>query len=342
MAAQAINLVISSCLWVQIPLAIVAAMVWTSTPPELTDEILSYGGLREVASVAALTKHDAVTAPDHFRRRVHRRLEDFHLSPTPFLALLGESGALGSGSFVLALASALEDDFTPNDLDIYVPDSSYDTLVEGLDALGYRLLDHNECAVPPYADANQTLTRVEVFGTDKGQTYLNIISVVGPDPRIAIFLFHSTIVMNWMDSHSITIAYPSLTFNRLSLTNEWRDPPLQKRVACWDKYRGRGISFLSNCCDDEFLADQCGAGFCCYRAERSTDDGGCLKFDFQNGAGSLLCDMLPPLRWHLARPGVPESGYVLTPSDSFGECPLSGDRHWLTGNVQCMALPPKS
>ncbi|KAH6910680.1 hypothetical protein BKA70DRAFT_91017 [Coprinopsis sp. MPI-PUGE-AT-0042] len=277
------------------------------------------GGLFELAGLSTLAKAESALTSLVVRQRVHDGLVTFDLPPKPFLSLLGSSRALASGSFVFWMARSPDEGFVPGDLDLYVPEETYGILVDGLSKLRYRLLDADDSALPHYADCHRAIKQVEVFGTDKGSTYLNVITVAGDDPRVAIFLFHSTAVMNYMDSKSITIAYPWLTLNNKSLTNEWNKTPLPKRQECWDKYRTRGVTFFSSCSEANQPPHVCAiSGHACYSGERSVDDGHSMTLVFDRqadatpsvGYGSVL-------RWHLALPGIPESGYVWTPSEVF-------------------------
>ncbi|KAH6871008.1 hypothetical protein BKA70DRAFT_1578506 [Coprinopsis sp. MPI-PUGE-AT-0042] len=292
-------------------------MSWATLSLELTTEIMEYGGVGEFASLSAVCSRDAGSVPVVFERRVHRFIRSFNLPPHRFLPLLGNGLAVASGSFVLALALEPAATFQPGDLDIYVVVEGYRNLVRGLRTMGYRLLDENDSAHDKYADCKNILEKVEVFGMEEGCTYLNIITVAGDDPRAAIFLFHSTVVMNYMDATSITIAYPSLTVRGLALTNEWSTKPSPKRLDCLDKYINRGVTFFSSCRELPPPCHQCGVSAECYRSDRYIDDGRSLRFVFnRKEAGQRMVDS-PSLTWHLARPGVMESGYVLASGEVF-------------------------
>lgn len=129
------------------------------------------------------------------------------------LALLGDSDAILSGSFPLLLARRQEDAFELGDIDVYVNDSGHDVLVKELRSFGYRLLDVGVHLDDYSCNNSAILGGVETYG--KGSKYLNVVGVAGTDPRAAMFLFHSTVVMNYIDAVSINIAHPRLTLKGL-------------------------------------------------------------------------------------------------------------------------------
>jgi hypothetical protein len=295
-------------------------MSLSSIPLEVSNDIIAQGSLGEFCALTAVSQSTRASAPGTFLKRVHHWLRSFDLPPVRFLPLLGDGTAVASGSFVVALALAPQAAFTPGDLDIYVIRRGYPALVRGLKTIGYRLLDQYDSSPHQYVDCKNILENVEVFGTETGSKYLNIITVSGDDPRAAIFLFHSTAVMNYIDATSITIGYPTLTLRGFSLTNEWNTLPAPKRLACWNKYRERGFTFFSTCADIPGDAHECGVAAGCYRTERKTDDGKCLTFVFDVETTPQTETFPSPLSWHLARRGVMESGYVVSGLDLFGMC----------------------
>jgi hypothetical protein len=300
-------------------------------PSELRLKIVGHLGVGEMAGVAALTRRDSVITRLVFKKRVHRRLTLFRLPPSSFMDLLDKSCALISGSFVLSLSRRPEDDFEPGDIDVYVPWSKYGALVQGLQHLGYR-------RDPTYLAFEQTrsydveysaIKRVDVFLSNiqglpcptRIRPSINVISVMSEDPRAAIFLFHSTVVMNYMDSISVTICYPSLTLRHLSLTNEWNTIPLANRVRGWAKYQCRGVVYFPDCKHPSLPSHQCASGnaAACYYCERSTDDGQSLTFAFDRRENAVFHDETSCVRWRLAVPGKVESGFSWTKWEVFGD-----------------------
>ncbi|KAJ7733477.1 hypothetical protein B0H16DRAFT_1253418, partial [Mycena metata] len=145
-----------------------------------------------------------------------------------------------SGSAVLLMITNLE--FTPGDIDLYVPESQEDT------SIALILRDHGFAltkSMKPLYDNNTAIKAVHWL--EKGEKTMNIMVVKGENAVLAIFQFHSTIVMNFLSSTGIYCAYPSLTMANRALPNL---PIMLREIAadgrcreCYDKYRARGITF---------------------------------------------------------------------------------------------------
>ncbi|KAJ7752952.1 hypothetical protein B0H16DRAFT_1317139, partial [Mycena metata] len=111
-----------------------------------------------------------------------------------------------SGSTILLIITNLE--FTPGDIDIYVPESQEDT------AIALMLRDHGfklSKSMRPIYDNNTAIKGVHWL--KKGKKKMNIMVVKGENAVLAIFQFHSTFVMNFLSSTGIYCAYPSLTMS---------------------------------------------------------------------------------------------------------------------------------
>ncbi|KAJ7720713.1 hypothetical protein B0H16DRAFT_1227641, partial [Mycena metata] len=145
-----------------------------------------------------------------------------------------------SGSTALLMITDL--DFQPGDIDIYVPESQEDT------AIALALKNHSfsltKSMKPPYE--NNTAIKT-VHWLKKDEKKMNIMVVKGENAVLAIFQFHSTVVMNFLSSTGVYCAYPSLTLSNRALPNL---PIMLREIAaegrcrdCYDKYRNRGITF---------------------------------------------------------------------------------------------------
>ncbi|KAJ7024541.1 hypothetical protein C8F04DRAFT_918072, partial [Mycena alexandri] len=145
-----------------------------------------------------------------------------------------------SGSAVLRMITNL--DFNPGDLDIYVPDSQEETAIKlCVDRLGFKMSKSRD----PLYENNIILGTIHWL--KKGPYNLNIMVVKGENAAIAIFQFHSTIVMNFLSANGLYCAYPTLTLSNLAIPNR----PIMRRELgavqrcrdCFEKYRGRGVIY---------------------------------------------------------------------------------------------------
>ncbi|KAJ7099204.1 hypothetical protein C8R44DRAFT_947505, partial [Mycena epipterygia] len=125
---------------------------------------------------------------------------------------------------------------------LYIPQSQEDTAITLItNELGFSVSDSNK---PPYENNTHIQT---VHWLNKGEKKINIIVVKGENTILAIFEFHSTIVMNFLSAHGLYCAYPTLTLHKLTTPNlpiMIREIGLSGRCdACFEKYRRRGISY---------------------------------------------------------------------------------------------------
>ncbi|KAJ7661397.1 hypothetical protein DFH06DRAFT_921721, partial [Mycena polygramma] len=156
------------------------------------------------------------------------------------LALLRTTRGLVSGSAALLAISNLA--FTPGDLDIYVPESQEDTAIQmSLKTLGFRVTQSKK---PSYGNNTEIRT---IHWLKNKKKRMNIMVVKGENALLALFQFHSTIVMNFLSADGLYCAYPSLTLSNLAIANipiMIREGGISERCRdCFDKYRSRGIAF---------------------------------------------------------------------------------------------------
>ncbi|KAJ7709301.1 hypothetical protein B0H16DRAFT_1271026, partial [Mycena metata] len=145
-----------------------------------------------------------------------------------------------SGSIALLMVTDLE--FEPGDIDLYVPLSQEDTAIR----LCIQELDfvQTESRDSLYDNSSSVKT---VHWLENSSRRMNIIVVENENPAVAVFRFHSTVVMNFLCSRGLYCAYPSLTLYHLSIPNSglmMSDAEVaQKCRDCFEKYRERGIRF---------------------------------------------------------------------------------------------------
>jgi uncharacterized protein with PQ loop repeat len=173
-------------------------------------------------------------------RRVHEILQQYGLEPNATLRALGATRSLISGSVPVAVL--FEGRFKPNDVDIYCPESEEDTMRDILGAQEFQLDRETTIHYPKH------LAIRRVLWLTKGSAKINLIIVKGDNAAVAIFQFHSTLVMNFICVYGTYLAYPELTLNGNSLVNTAfiLDPTTMRRSAkCFAKYQERGFTFRS-------------------------------------------------------------------------------------------------
>ncbi|KAJ7441876.1 hypothetical protein FB451DRAFT_955794, partial [Mycena latifolia] len=153
--------------------------------------------------------------------------------------MLKTTRSIISGSVALLMVTDLH--FEPGDIDIYVPTSQHDTALAIAERkLGFEARWSN---VPTYDNNSEIKTVVHL---QKGEKWMNLIVVKGEEPTIAVFQFHSTLVMNYLTAFGLYCAYPTLTLKGLGVANLpalLRDISSPGRsIECFEKYRDRGFS----------------------------------------------------------------------------------------------------
>ncbi|KAJ7705913.1 hypothetical protein B0H16DRAFT_1223987, partial [Mycena metata] len=152
--------------------------------------------------------------------------------------LLRITRGLISGSAALLMVTDME--FHPGDLDIYVPASQDKTALSlAQKRLGYEL---KSSSARTYEN-NAEIKRVHLLV--KGHNKINIITTKGENAAIAVFRFHSTVVMNILTAWGLYCAYPSLTLKGKGVANlpvmlAEASYTLRTRE-CYEKYRNRGV-----------------------------------------------------------------------------------------------------
>ncbi|KAJ7044249.1 hypothetical protein C8F04DRAFT_896201, partial [Mycena alexandri] len=152
--------------------------------------------------------------------------------------LLRTTRSIVSGSAALLMVTDLE--FVPGDLDIYMPLSQEEPAMAIVQRhMNFELVTSR---MPRGYPDNSGITKVHRL--EKGARSMNIIIVQGEDPAIAIFHFHSTIVMNYLTGFGLYCAYPSLTLSDVGVVNlpaVLRELGIRRNAEeCFDKYRARG------------------------------------------------------------------------------------------------------
>lgn len=191
--------------------------------------------------------------------------------------VLRTTRSIVGGSVALLMVSHL--DFQPGDIDIYTPMSQSETVLALVDKrLGFS---RRASASLSYDDLS-FLKLVYYF--EKGDKKMNVMIVRGEDPSIAIFQYHSTVVMNFLTAFGLYCGYPSLTLANLGVANLpalLRNPDARGRyLYCFQKYRGRGFLIEGDVTDLPLYGDHvCRVDAECPHTIRSTLDGKGLYVD---------------------------------------------------------------
>lgn len=223
----------------------------------------------DLRTLAATNKFYHVLVTLHIPRRADDMFRAFDLNPTLMRDTLHQTQSVVSGS--CALLVVLPWVFTPNDMDLYVPNIHAARLLHLLSTrFGYAL---NEGAT----EYPGTVGMSALYNLSNGRRSMQVISVTAQNPLKSLYKFHSTIVMNFISSRGIYSAYPRLTSEMRGLKNTYAiaysaQPP-QLVNACFDKYANRGIDLAPTLARwPEYDGHVCGISGSCPHTDRRLGD----------------------------------------------------------------------
>ncbi|KAJ7171857.1 hypothetical protein C8R43DRAFT_1120229 [Mycena crocata] len=234
----------------------------------------------------AATFYDA-----NIESKVHAVLEMCGVDAQIMMRSLGPTRSLISGSVPVAVLKNMS--FTPNDVDIYVPESQ-----EGaMDAVVRDELDFKQVQVLNGSYPEQAGIRKILWYT-KGTFKINIIVAAGENAAMPIFKFYATIVMNILHFNGLLVIYPDLSTKSIGLVKSacvMNPLTFYKTMGCINRYRGRGITFetkLNNI--PAHTGHDCGVDPNCPATVRTLHD----------GQGQFY-----PLKWHKDNDQIEGSAY---------------------------------
>ncbi|KAG6849440.1 hypothetical protein H0H93_008517 [Arthromyces matolae] len=223
-------------------------------PWDVLERILFQLNICDVLKVASAFPATRKAVDAHIYQTIERAFKLLGLDAEHMLSLLGETGSIVSGSFVLMLLNPWT--FVANDVDIYVPIDQADTVVEKMSArYNLKLISqpqNPEWTLPdPNYDDLPYISRVLKYGQHKDSISVNIIESSTSNPLRPIFGgFHSSVVMNYLAGSEIYCAYPDLTFSWRNLLSTRRykrikddAAPLKTFRECVKKYQDRGYQY---------------------------------------------------------------------------------------------------
>ena len=157
--------------------------------------------------------------------RIEGILTSFSINPRKLLECMETSSAFIGGSVALLAVLAKVDRFTPQDLDIYVPEAYAESLARHI-LSGFKAIGGHS----PIYHLNPAIARVEWYSSiSHPLIHVNIIMTQSKSPLEALFHSGTSITMNAITGRGIFTAYADLTPQKISL--------LQSRLPTAKLYR---------------------------------------------------------------------------------------------------------
>ncbi|KAJ7494792.1 hypothetical protein B0H11DRAFT_1626649, partial [Mycena galericulata] len=218
-------------------------------------------------------------------------LARFHLRFIDVRLLLSATGAIISGSAVLALITS-GPPFDPGDLDFFTQHGGSAPILSFLRvAAGYKQIS----VTGPYDFAKGVAT-IRTLRRGRDGQKINVIEGYTDNPLDMVVRFHSTPVFGAWGSDVVWHGNPKLTVAGIAVTTP-SQMPLDGSEQCHEhtrevtrKYTDRGFNYYLN---EYPHGHTCGVDLRCPATLRSSDDEGCMLFHFP--------------QWDLSAHGVPLS-----------------------------------
>lgn len=211
--------------------------------------------VQHLFSVASLSPSLHGRAVDHLRTRIRNVLRHWVDDVQALRSVMQMTSAVFSGSCVLEIALATS--WTANDLDIYVGcEGGLASLQEHFcDREGYTIVSAwdpitNDPPDPASYNGTPPISRIVRLRRTVPNAFANqgispanidIIESRTPNPLTPIHHFTSTCVVNWMTFNGLTIAYPQLTFAKITVRRLISHQTPGQVQAHLDKYEARGF-----------------------------------------------------------------------------------------------------
>ncbi|KAJ7502473.1 hypothetical protein B0H11DRAFT_1907049 [Mycena galericulata] len=249
-------------------------------PAELTLRILSGLDIADQLRVARSSRHGTALAAVSLQDRASHLLGAFNLRFIDVRLLLAATGAVISGSAVVALLQPPRTSFQPADLDFFTCNDGGYIVARFLSAAAgssYRQISFQE----PY-DFARGVSKVHTLQEEHGTRKIIVIEGYTSNPLDIVMHFHSTPVWGAWTSKGVWHGSPELTLRGIAITTPYLLPvenggnngPIQSILS---KYIDRGFTFSFN----EYAQPHiCGVDLRCPATLRSSDDEGCLNFNW--------------------------------------------------------------
>ncbi|KAJ3570420.1 hypothetical protein NP233_g4411 [Leucocoprinus birnbaumii] len=191
----------------------------TVLPFELKQRVLSLLGLRDLRTMCSVSRGLRKNAGDAIRFRVCAIFRIFVDEPNALLEVMGGLHAIVSGSSaLLALTDVL---FTPNDLDIYLPQENGDALLAWFEDRGYKAFNERTLRTNSYSTMQSTLAsvyRLSKTGIESGPV-INVLTTRRRSVLNAIIDYDFTFVMNFISSRGVGSLYWDMTDEKIGINN---------------------------------------------------------------------------------------------------------------------------
>ena len=212
---------------------------------ELHTNILAYLNIRELLMLAATSNFNQSLVFDYIERQKNRLASYFFKNSDIFFQKLADVDGVVSGSAALhLLLPAATTNWTPSDLDLYVPRSGYSALESWIARQGYCISHIGARNGNTYLFS----TMEQRLRFSNGVHTIEIIVSKTEAACAPIFHFHSTAVMNFVTANGIFCAYPKLTLAYLSMVNPapiYCDAFQLHTMDALRKYENRGFTYVS-------------------------------------------------------------------------------------------------
>ncbi|KAF5309723.1 hypothetical protein D9611_014436 [Ephemerocybe angulata] len=277
---------------------------WSNLPLAVQRYCLRWTSIFDCAAVG-MTSRDGYTA---FKTVAMDRQEGcikgFDLPLSPTLDMMRIEGAILSGSAVLDVLHP--GCLTPGDLDIYIPRGGMPAIHAFLESwTDYLLLkslrpsgDEHRNVYGPTNDTALAIRRISYYVLKASGSVLNVIETTSTTPTTAVFMFHSTFVMNYMTWDAIICAYPKFTSTQRGLANRWRQRESAAIRWCRRKYWMRGFVATTS-------------------AERKVDEPATMRISLTLQINATPDVIDPQLTWRLACRHDPCYSKVYRPSSGW-------------------------
>ncbi|KAJ7436315.1 hypothetical protein B0H11DRAFT_1936821 [Mycena galericulata] len=247
-------------------------------PAELTLRILSGLDITDQLRVAHSSRHGTSLAAVSLQDRASRLLDAFGLRFLDVRLLLAGTGAIISGSAVVALLQSARTSFQPTDLDFFTCHEGGYIVARFLSAAaGYKQISYEG----PYNFA-RGIAKVYTLQEKHGTRKINVIEGYTSNPLDVVMHFHSTLVWGAWTAKGLWHGSPELTLAGIAITTPYLLPldyganDIQIKSVL-RKYIDRGFTFSFN----EYAQPHvCGVDLRCPATLRSSDDEGCLNLDW--------------------------------------------------------------
>jgi len=192
---------------------------------------------------------------------------------------MAATGAIISGSAALALLH--HQVFSPHDLDFYVLQDGYVSLLEFVQHHGYRT--EANCGIPVACEKDAAPVQRLVHLQSKKE--IKIVTILAQHVVQGITNFHSSLVMNYIAWYGIVSLYPEWTLAKKGLIVK----DTSKTLQCFEKYKTRGFTVDRNntVLDDTDYEHWCEMTPDCPNTCRNLLDGYCFFVSFVDLDGDL-------------------------------------------------------